>query len=174
MSALCRRSLITSAAALAVPAVAVAASGSDVVLRDLWSDYLECAAACDAAEDSYALARDAYETKLPPCPDDVHPIDHRRAHKWLWNKHGLEVLNHAANAHERMHGVVEKILNAEATGLFGIGVKLAALPPTVFLDGSGDLDPEDYIEAIASVLNDINRLIGTDFVGMEYEEAVQS
>ena len=141
MSNLSRRSLVASAAALpalAVPAIAVAASGSDAVLRDLWSEYLECAAACDAAGDNYALARDAYETELPPCPDDVYSIDHRRAHKWLWNKHGLEVLNHAANdAQERMHGVVEKILKAEAIGLFGIGVKLAALPPTICLDGSG-------------------------------------
>ena len=155
-----------------VPAIAVAASETDAVLRDLWSEYLSCADECAAAEDNYALARNAYDTELPPCPDDVRPGDHSRAHKWLWNNHGLEVLNHAANdTHERLRGVVEKILKAEATGLFGIGVKLAALPPTAFLDGSGGLDPEDHVDAIASVLNDINRLIGTDFVGMQDEEA---
>ena len=94
------------------------------------------------------------------------------AHRELWNEYELDSLSHAAEqAHTRLDEAVKKILKAKATGLFGIGVKLAALPATIFLDGTENHDPEDYIPAIASVLDDINRLIGTDFVGVEEEYA---
>jgi hypothetical protein len=52
----------------------------------------------------------------------------------------------------------------KATGLFGIGVKLAATQAP-WIDG------EDYEEAIAAVCNDIDRLIGSDFAARFAERA---
>ncbi len=175
MSHLSRRSLVASAAtlpALAVPVLGTAASPSDdAILRDLWSEYLVRAAAYDAVSEKYNPARAAWEAEFPPCPDDVVPADHSREYRWLWDKHGLEVLCDAINeAGDRMHDVIEKILATKATGLFGIGVKLAALPSNCRLGDSRSSDPQDYIESVASVLSDINRLIGTDFASMEDDE----
>ena len=171
MSNLSRRSLVTSAAALpalAVPAVAIAATQSDAVLRDLWSEYLVVATACDAAARRYATAHAAYEAEVPPCPDDVLPGDHWRAYKWLRQKHGADQLYDAVSeAFDRTRNVVERIRRTEATTLFDIGVKLAALPPGISVYEGRSSDGDDYIDAVASVLSDINRLLGTDFVGME-------
>ena len=90
---------------------------------------------------------------------------HWKAYQWLWNKYGLDTLRDADN---RLRAIVEEILRAEANSLFGIGVKLAALPGGDFLDES-ERDPRGYVAAVASVLSDINRLLGTDFVGMQDE-----
>ena len=174
MPNLSRRSLVTSAAALpvlTVPAVASAASQSDdAILRDLWSEYLVQVAAYEAVSEKYNPARAAFDAELPPCPDDVMPADHYKKFRSLWDKHGLDALCDAINeASDRMDYVIEEILATEAMSLFGIGVKLAALPSNLRMGDSRSRDPEDYIESVASVLSNINRLIGTDFASMEYE-----
>jgi hypothetical protein len=98
--------------------------------------------------------------------------DHFRSHRWLCNKHGLGVLSDAANdARDRLREVVTKILAVEATGLFGIGMKLAALPPSHRLYEGPSTDPKDYMESVALVLSDINRLLGTGFVGVQDEQS---
>jgi hypothetical protein len=126
------------------------------------------AAAYDAVRKKYIPARAAHDAEMPPCPDDVLPGDHWREYRWLWDKHGLEPLWDAiSEADKGMSDVIEKMLKTEATGLFGIGVKLAALPNHLKLAGGRSCDPDDYIEPVASVLSDINRLIGTDFIGMQ-------
>jgi hypothetical protein len=148
-----------------------AAPQSDAVLRNLWSEYLVLADARDKVAQKYATARASYDAERPPCPDGVLPGDHHRAYEWLWQKHGLEQLWDAADAaHDRMDDIVKGILCVEATSLFGIGVKLAALPGSYSLSEGRSNDPEDYVESVASVLSDINRLIGTDFVGVECEQ----
>jgi hypothetical protein len=109
---------------------------------------------------------------MPACPNDASLHDHFRSHRWLCNKHGLGVLSDAANdARDRLREVVTKILAVEATGLFGIGVKLAALPPSHRLYEGPSTDPEDYMESVALVLSDINRLLGTDFAGVQDEQS---
>ena len=50
---------------------------------------------------------------------------------------------------------IAKILRTDAEGLFGIAVKLSALPK--------EPGPEDYLDAVKSVQQDIDRLIGTNF-----------
>jgi hypothetical protein len=172
MSKLSRRSLVSAAAlpALAVPAVAVAASESDPVRRNLWCEYLVHEAAYEAAQEKYVPTRAAFNAELPPCPDDVLPGHHWKAHQWLWNKYGLDALRDAlCDADNRMGAIVEEILKAEANSLFGIGVKLAALPSGDCLHESHH-DPQGYVDAAASVLSDINRLLGTDFVSTQNED----
>jgi hypothetical protein len=166
MSNLSRRSLVTSAAALpalAVPAASIAATDNDAVFRHLWYEYLAHAAARAAAQEAYEPARGAFDAEYPPCPDDVLPGDHWRRYERLWEKHGVEVPHNALNsACDAMYNTIKKILETDATGLFGIGVKLAAIPPAASLLST--FDAEDFEEAVVSVLADINRLIGTDFV----------
>ena len=157
---LSRRAMLAGAATLA-PAAAVAAgasegSASDLELRRLWSEYLRHASAYAVAEEKYKPPRAAFDAELPPCPEDVLPGDHWRAYQWLREKHGLDVKYDALNAAaEAMHETIGKILETDAEGLFGIGVKLAALP--------NNCDPEDCREAVAAVLDDIDRLLGSDF-----------
>jgi hypothetical protein len=185
MSKLSRRSIVASAAALpalAVPAVALATSqpDDDAVLRHLWSEYLVHSAAYAAADKVYRPARAAFDADFPPCPDGVLPGHHWDNHNWLWNKHGLEPLWFAATAaDDAMRNTVEKILETDATGLFGIGVKLAAFGNGgKFAELPSQYAVEDYEEAVDSVLSDINRLIGSDFVAPKSscadDEAVQS
>jgi hypothetical protein len=188
MSDLSRRSIVASAAALpalAVPAIAMSSAldlSPDVVLRQLWSEYLVVAEACNAVAEKYAIARAAYEAELPPCPDDVSLADHYDNHEWLWQKHGIDPLSDAANdAHDKMRDMVRRILGVEACSLFGIGVKLAAVPAGIRLDEGRSCDAGDYGENVASVLANINRLTGSNFFVPEYDyaddeddEAVQS
>jgi hypothetical protein len=66
-----------------------------------------------------------------------------------------------------MRETIEEIRDTEATGLLGVLVKFLALPP--------DTDKEDYEEAYASALTDIDRLLGSGFADAAYaREAVQS
>jgi hypothetical protein len=96
--------------------------------------------------------------------------DHLKAYRWLWEKHGVDVLIDAVDdQHERMKRVVKKIRKTEASGVFGIGVKLAALEPCIFLNDSRS-EPDDCAEALSCVLGDINRLVGTDFAVTLYAD----
>jgi hypothetical protein len=54
-----------------------------------------------------------------------------------------------------MREIIPIIRRTRAEGLFGIGVKFVALPH--------HSDPEDLEEAIAAALEDIDRLLGSDF-----------
>ena len=110
-------------------ALAALSPAQDVELRLLWSEYLVHADAHAAAQEKQKPARAAFDAEFPPCPDDVLPGEHWRAHNWLWRKHGLDHLSDAWNAAgSAMCETAETILQTEAAGLFGIGVKLAALP----------------------------------------------
>jgi hypothetical protein len=55
------------------------------------------------------------------------------------------------------------ILSTQAEGLFGIAVKLSALPDCAHHD------TQDWTEATAVVLEDIDRLLGSDFAARFYE-----
>jgi hypothetical protein len=177
MSSLSRRHLVTTAAtlpALAMPAVAGTAHASlpegdgDAALLRLWSEYLARADAHTAAQNEMEPARALYDAEEPPCPADVLPGHHWEACQWLWKKHGLDALSDAwNNAGEAMEETIEAIRDTEASGLLGVLVKFLALPP--------DAEQPDYEEAYDSALTDINRLLGSNFVGAAYpREAVQS
>lgn len=164
-SKLSRRGLVVGASAT-LPLASVAAlamqkrgTGDDAELRRLWSEYLSRADAYAAAHEKYAPARAAFDAELPPCPDDVLPGDHWDAHKWLWQKHGLGPLCDAWNETDaKIYETIATILQTEAEGLFGIGVKLSALPAD-----TDYVDTTDYENAIKSVLDDIDRLLGRAF-----------
>jgi hypothetical protein len=80
--------------------------------------------------------------RIAAVPGPLSPVDHFQAHRWLRDKHGLDTLTDAVSD-TRLHDAVKKILTAEASSLFGIGVKLAALPSGIHLDESRSSDPED-------------------------------
>jgi hypothetical protein len=154
--------LVGAAATPALAAPALAARSGDAKLRELWAQYLEDLAAEQAACLQFHTAQAAYDAEVPPRPDDVSYGDHDAAQRPLWIKHGLDRLYSDWNdAGERTDEIVEAIQEEEAEGLFGIGVKLAALP----LDSSGSRDPApEHEDAIVSALTEIDRLIGSTFV----------
>ena len=57
-----------------------------------------------------------------------------------------------------MRNTIAAILSTKAEGLFGVAVKLSALP-----EGARHGDEADIVEAVAGVLEDIDRLLGSDF-----------
>src|SRR5208282_2212071 len=131
MSKPSRRTLVTSAAALPLVGlpVGVIADGNDEALRRLWSEYRAKTAAEDAAHKKMKPVRAAFDAEYPPCPDEVRPGDHWHAHEWLWKQHGLDVLSAAWNdADAEVRETIATIQSTKAKGLFGVGVKLAALP----------------------------------------------
>jgi hypothetical protein len=150
-----RRALMAGAAAVPLASATAVAGQGDADLRRLWSEYLVHADTYAAAREKLAPVRAAFDAELPPCPDDVLPCHHWQDHQWLWHKHGLDPLTDAWNAADSAmrKTIAAIILATEATGLFGIGVKLAA----------GWLDPEDQQDAIAAALGDIDRLLGSGF-----------
>jgi len=91
----------------------------------------------------------------------------RRHVDWLWKKHGLEALYVARDTvySAMLHETIPAILRTKAEGLFGIGVKLAAMP-------TDDVDGDDYAAAVMSVQKDIDRLLGTNFAdhAIEFSE----
>jgi hypothetical protein len=157
-----RRAVLAGiAASPALAAPALASHASDARLRELWAQYLEHLAADQAACLAMAMARAAYDAEEPPCPPNVLPFHHSEAFRPLWKKRGLDRLFAAWNAAgERADEIVKAIREEEAEGLFGIGVKLAALP----VDGNARDDAPDHEDAIVSALSEIDRMIGTTFV----------
>jgi hypothetical protein len=147
---------IATAPALAAPALAHQAG--DTRLRELWAQYLEKFAAERAIDAAIDPARAAYDAEEVGGASASHLSE---ANHPLWKKHGLDRLHDAWNAAgELVDETVEAIREEEAEGLFGIGVKLAALPA----DG-GSRDPvPDHEDAIVSALTEIDRLIGSAFV----------
>jgi hypothetical protein len=157
-----RRSVLAGiAAAPALAAPVLAGDAGDVRLRELWAQYLDQVAAERAAHFAIVLPRAAYDAEEPPCPPNVVLGDHLAACRPLWEKHGLDRLYAAWSAAiDRMGETAEAIREQEAEGLFGIGVKLAALPAA----GNARDSAPDHEEAILSALSEIDRLIGTSFV----------
>jgi hypothetical protein len=157
-----RRAVLAGAATLAtgaavnvaaIAATRAAPASGDSELRRLWSEYLMHADAYAEALEKYEPARAAFDAEYSRCPRNVSWGHHFEP---LWEKHGLEPLDAARNAaDDETNETIAAIRRAQAEGLFGVGVKLAALP--------NECDPEDYEEAIAAALQDINRLIGSDF-----------
>lgn len=157
-----RRAVLAGATALpALAAPAFASHAGDSRLRELWAQYLDHLAAYLAAHLAIAMPRAAYDAEEPPCPPDVSPGHHSEACRPLWQKHDLDRLYDAwSAAAERINETVEAIRKEQAEGLFGVGVKLAALPG----DGNARDPAPDHEEAILSALSEIDRLIGTTFV----------
>jgi hypothetical protein len=161
---LSRRAILAGAAAsptLAVPAIATAGTGiagPDQELRRLWFEYSALVAADEAVEAKYTPGHAAFDAESPPCPEDVSPGRHFRDCQGLWRKHGLDELSSERNSIDTaMRDKIAVILNTKAEGLYGIAVKLSALP-----DCARE-DTEDWKETTAVVLEDIDRLLGSDF-----------
>ena len=130
----------------------------DIALFRLYGEYIDRALASAAAWEKVRPAHAAYDAELPPCPDGVSPGHHRRAHDWLWRKHGLDELYDAANTtSDKLRETIAAIMRTEAVGLFGVGVKLTAIRLW------SEPEVEDYEEVATLALRDIDRLIGTKF-----------
>src|ERR1700730_12150002 len=158
--------IATAAAASAASTVALTASpalaGADAALLSLWAEYLGHALAHEAAQAAYKPIRAAFDAEMPPFPPDVLPGHHWEAMQPLWRSYGLEELSDASNnAYNRASATIAAIQATPAEGLIGIGIKLAALP----LDRE-NVSEEDMADAIASALEDIALLTGTDFAAI--------
>jgi hypothetical protein len=150
-----------AAAALSGLAPSGAGQSGDAELRRLFDQYRVASAAYEAAETAASAAREKYEAGKPDVPDDmsIHTRHEAPECRALWIKHGVDVTYDAWNrAHEASFAVIEKIRRTPAEGLFGVGVKLAALPSE-----DDEIAIEDYEEAVASALTNIDRLIGSSF-----------
>jgi hypothetical protein len=161
---LTRRSIVGAVASMSLAGSALAtdsvaalqSSDEDAALRHLWSDYLAYAKAYEAAQVKYKPVRKAFDAEFPPYPDNISMGQHWSNHRWLWEKYSLDLITDDLEVADKgMRDTIAKIFEADATGLFGIGVKLAAVP--------WQYDPEDCVEAMASAISNINRLIGSDF-----------
>jgi hypothetical protein len=169
---LSRRSALTViAAAGVVPAggagaACVAADDPDAELRRLWSEYQRLVRLSDAARDAHQPFRDAADAKIATFEGDPRGAD------WAaWIAFSNEC--RAEPNHVRTWGaycavcdvsapVIRAIHSSEAKTLFGVAVKLAAVP-------LGDFDDQDMTDAGLSVLRDIDRLLGTDFFSRNAE-----
>jgi hypothetical protein len=128
----------------------------DTELRPLWAEYVSALEVTRAAHAEFEKANAVFESELPPCPDDVNPGDHFRANKPLQHSTGRTAAWERWNDSDlAMRKIIERIQQAPISGLFGIGVKLAAVVE----------QPEeaDYVESSAVVLTDINRMTGANF-----------
>lgn len=157
-----RRAVIAASAALAAGtavnlAAIVAKAEGDAELRALWAEYQSQVPIVESTYANYKRARDPFEVEMPRA-DEIPDWDERTA-EWnrLWTKHGLEPLNDAWNrASDRLTATVGRIQAAKATTLFGIAVKLVALPLSNFSP-----DDCDYDDAVRSTVSDLDTLLGT-------------
>jgi hypothetical protein len=156
---LSRRALVAGVAS--VPALAIPASADEPVdaeLRGLWSEYLAVLAADEVSDTNYQRARAAYDAEEPPCPEGVLLGHHFENCRWLWRKHRLdELTDKCTSTDAAIRLTVAAILRARPQSLFGIAVKLSALPL------HAEDDAQDSFETIGSVLEDIDRLVGSTF-----------
>jgi hypothetical protein len=129
-------------------------SGQRCRLRELWAQYLEKLTAEKAIHAAIVPARAAYDA------EKVRGDHDSKANRLIWERYGLDRLHDAWNeANERTEETVQAILEEEAEGLFGIVVKIAALP-----DGDCRDPAHDHEDAIVSALTEIDRLISSTFV----------
>jgi hypothetical protein len=145
-------------------AIGLVPLGADKKLRRLWSKYIEQVAAHDVVDKKYRAARAAYDAEKPPCPEGVLPGHHWEAQGPLRRKHGCDALYDEWNAaDDAIRKTITAVSRVKAESLFGIAVKLAAQPV--------DCESEDCVEAIAAALNDLDRLLGSDFASRFEERA---
>jgi hypothetical protein len=111
-----------------------------------------------AAIERFQRARAAYDAEEPPCPEGVLLGHHFENCRWLWRKHRLdELTDKCTSTDAAIRLTVAAILRARPQSLFGIAVKLSALPL------HAEDDAQDSFETIGSVLEDIDRLVGSTF-----------
>lgn len=155
-----RRSMLKAAVALtastaALPALAGVAP-ADAKLRRLWVIYLDRMRLCAAAEGPYLAADKATMAEVPaphtmPWPD-TYRSEFERASEKYGRSRFYDSWNEADSA---VREVVELIRVTPAEGVFGIGVKLAALGAWT--------EEADVLDAVTSAVADIERLTGVAF-----------
>jgi hypothetical protein len=166
-TSLSRRSVLAGVSVAVAPMAAGAGlSGDDAELRLLWAEYLVARAAETSEESNERKVRARFDDLMPPCPHDVILGDHwaGEAVQLLWKSTGAAAAYHRWNAAvDTMLDVIERIQRTPAEGLFGVGVKLAAL--------NSSPDQCDYEDGAASALACINRLTGSNFpIGVADDE----
>jgi hypothetical protein len=148
MSAINRRSAIAALGSL--PALSVPAASSpisDAPLRALWAQYLAQVARDKALLERVALSRAAVDAELPPKGKD----DRWETFEALSLKHGhRQHYDEWCDGHAEIAETVRQIQQTPAEGVFGIGVKLAAIAP--------QYEMEDLEELLGAVAVDITRL----------------
>ena len=166
-----RRSVILSAAPLVLAAGGVTSSpaaSEDLPLRALWAQYLEQAAQLRELRTIIDPGEAAFNAQHTP-PWDFpagHFLTAKAAHDYgdEWRGAREAAANGsdwgaARDEWERVSSehwrIMETIRATSAETLFGLGVKLAAMP---------EADQEqNYIDALHAALADIDRLTGGDF-----------
>jgi hypothetical protein len=156
---LSRRSALTvigGAAAAAVPASVAAAAGvaPDAELGRLWLRYQALQRSLDAAKETHRPFREAADAEIDKLGRGL-PLDIWSAavNKLYAEPNFCRTWRPVQIAWDDLAPVIRSVHRTEAQTLFGVGVKLAALPDT----------GEDFSDAAISVMRDIDRLLGTDF-----------
>ena len=147
------RRAVALALATAPLAGTAAASTPAEPIASLWQRYLEQYAIACAAHEAADVAHAQVDRELP----DPHWWPDQKA-KWeaVSERLGYSRLADAWNVEfERLAAIIEAIRNTQATDLFSLGVKLAALRE--------EADESDVCEAVADVLGNIDRALGSDF-----------
>lgn len=154
----------TGVAALAVGAAVVplnfaqaaAEVDADAELRNLWAEYLAIVAAIKVGRRANDKVRKPYDREFDARKADYeHRGGFGESHRELWSKYDVEktwaplcrLLDERARVAKAIHA-------AEATTLFGIGVKLS-------VNAYGDED--DVIDSAENARAAIAKLIGYDF-----------
>lgn len=179
-----RRAILAGAAALPALAASITAAAAvpaavfqapsidpDAELRRLWAQY------CAELEE-YAAAASVYDPRRAALDQIMEPFygaatngyaawggwdawrdAYDAAFKKAWRKHKVGgPWRTMQKIDKRCRATMREIRAIEARTPFGIGIKLAVLPPD-----RGDLDQEDYIEALQSALPDLDKLCGSTF-----------
>lgn len=153
-------SVASLASAAAIPSPSIARIEPDAQLRQLWTEYLCRYEVADAAYGRARALRAPYDAEMRALSESGAPAS-GEVHEILWAKHGLEGPWQAYNdAFESLRLVIQQVHATPAETLFGVGVKLSVVPR----HAAEGQDPYDIVDGVMSVLLDIDKLHGADFV----------
>jgi hypothetical protein len=149
-----RRQLVKSAVAAPIMGAPVLAPATpaDAELRRLLREYVDRMRVYHETEAPYLAAAEAVKAETPS-PRDVPWEVYRREWERASEKHSRgQLYDRWCEADRAVRETIKAIRATPAEGVFGIGVKLAAL--------GGWTCPENLEEAVYSVMDDVARLTG--------------
>ena len=158
-------SIASLASAAAVPSPSIAAQAApDQELRHLLATYLAALEQVDRAEEKHQPIRNAYDDEFDRWREqEKREISSGEMSNLLWEKHNLkETWEPLCEAYRKTRQIIEEIRAVPAETMFGVTVKLLALPK----NGLAATEPEDLWQAIEAAIKDVDRITGAKFAKM--------